>query len=50
MLMNMSLPECDIYQVQELQIILSATQTLDVFIIFKKGFVWYPVWNSPCQT
>ena len=39
MLMNMSLPKCDSYQVQELQIILSATQTLYVLIIFKKSIV-----------
>ena len=38
MLMDMSLPNFDIYQGKELQINLRATQTLDVLIFFKKKF------------
>ena len=38
MLMDMSLPKFVIYQSKELQIILRATQTLDVPIFFKKKF------------
>ena len=43
MLMDINLPKCDIYQLQALQIVLRTTQTLDVLIVFKKSFVWYPV-------
>ena len=38
MLMDMSLPNFDIYQGKELQINLRATQTLDVLIFLKKKF------------
>ena len=43
MLMDMNLPKCDIYQVQTLQIVLRAMQTLDVLTVFKKSFVWYSI-------
>ena len=39
MLMDMNLPKFDIYQgTKELQIVLRATQILDVLIFFKKKF------------
>ena len=42
MLMDMNLRKFDIYQGKELQIILKATQTLDVLIFFNKKFCLMP--------
>ena len=49
MLMDVNLPKFDIYKVQELQIVLGATQTLNFLIFFsRKSLVLCPVRKSLC--